>query len=346
MNKLIINGKEVTESLITITGNISSGEPDLSPTEPWKSYPEGAIWVDGNKSMKVIDGEPKQHSVLVYFNYMKWPDVIDADRPLTHAYSDLRRFAGYEEATKDLTGSLEYLDAYITETLSLGFNAITLLIANTWFTSGGFMAYDRVKWADEPSSMTFKCIERIRKRCVERGVSLHLWWWGDDERHWTPTGIKGGLNGWLDGQLQHEFSEYFGDKGGLTMSYGFDLQEPVNQPPYWVTAEQCGQWARRVKSKFTYPLAIGARGYDHPELTYMSYAGTELDQRPATTKPQFHEERYHLGRWGRWTTEDTKRWRDNYKQMGISCMFGIFYGQKWNGEPAFEYPNKEILMDA
>ena len=76
-----------------------------------------------------------------------------------------------------------------------------------------------------PEIETFRILEEILRTTHEEGILVHIWWWGDEDRKWTPVGIAGGINGEADRRLQRTIAARLGPLPGWTMAYGFDLHE-------------------------------------------------------------------------------------------------------------------------
>ena len=56
---------------------------------------------------------------------------------------------------------------------------------------------------------------------------MHLWTWGDEQRHMTPA--RWGINGNVDRATPERYiAARLGPLPGWTMGYGFDLDEWVN----------------------------------------------------------------------------------------------------------------------
>jgi hypothetical protein len=76
-----------------------------------------------------------------------------------------------------------------------------------------------------PEISTFRILDQILRTTHEEGIGVHFWWWGDEDRRWTPVGIRGGINGPANRRLQRYIAARLAPLPGWTMSYGCDLHE-------------------------------------------------------------------------------------------------------------------------
>ncbi|MCB9249861.1 MAG: hypothetical protein H6613_15565 [Ignavibacteriales bacterium] len=67
----------------------------------------------------------------------------------------------------------------------------------------------------------------------EKGLHVHFWSWGDEQRNQTLVDVLGGINGVEDKRLQRYIAARLGPIPGWSMGYGFDLHE----------------WVKRIKSE-------------------------------------------------------------------------------------------------
>lgn len=126
---------------------------------------------------------------------------------------------------KDHPGGVAALTRqYAREVKEHGMNALHLqCVANEAFAPGirSHSKHDKVN----PEIETFRILEEILQTTHEEGILVHIWWWGDENRQWTPVGLAGGMNGEADRRLQRTIAARLGPLPGWTMAYGFDLHE-------------------------------------------------------------------------------------------------------------------------
>ena len=156
---------------------------------------------------------------------------------MPNVYMNYRRFGnqnacGWTAMTPTFSDP-DVLQAYLDEAEAHGCNAIQALICNQWFHAGA--ASSRDHQSENPDPETFTALERAIVKAHSRGMHLHIWAWGDEQRGWTPIGV-GGVNGVPDRRVQRYLAARLGPVPGWTMSYGFDLNE-------WVRPEQVLSWA-------------------------------------------------------------------------------------------------------
>lgn len=321
----------VQEGQIIVPASIIAIEPTPNPvqptTEPWQSYPDGAVYVEGDSFMQY--GKPI--TIQAYFNEVKYPTIINHEVSLLNAKFLLRELAGYNPVTREFDLPMTKLEGLLQETKDLNFNAIKLIIGNAFFDSAGWLAYDHVKWAKVPSTTAFDCLERIIKKCAEYKIICHLWWWGDGDSHWTPNS---GVGGSRELKVRNMFVDRLKHLGWHTSSMGWDLYE-------WIDVATCGQWAKDLTDGMGYNYPCGARG-----LNAGTYDSKSLDPVELTSEfPIFFEERFYLNRvidgGEPWTTERVKEYRDFARANNYSAIYGI---ASWHTPNISEYPNKEILM--
>lgn len=140
-------------------------------------------------------------------------------------------------------------DEMLDEVEAHGFDAMFVIVLNSWFSFGARPYTDHD--SENPSLVTFAVLETLILRAHARGLSVHIWAWGDEERRWTPIGV-GGINGVADRRLQRYIAARLGPLPGWTMSYGFDLEE-------WVTPDEVRSWADYLHEHMGWPRLLMAR---------------------------------------------------------------------------------------
>ena len=235
------------------------------------------------------------------------------------------------------------------ETEAHGMDAVFVAINNNWF------AFGTGAWQDHdsqvPSLESFAVLETLILRASERGLSVHIWAWGDEERGWTPIGV-GGINGEADRRLQRYIAARLGPLPGWTMSYGFDLNE-------WVTPAQVRSWWSYMHAHLGWPRLLMAResqadvgdpffefdlganpldivsSDERPEEGFFTSARTLLERGAG---PVLYERRFLHTRDGVWDLATTRRamW-----QFTLAGAAGGVWGVLWDdGEP---YPETAPL---
>jgi hypothetical protein len=179
-----------------------------------------------------------------------------------------------------------------------GFNGIHVGVLCRWFDIDEIDA-DKIAGADpNPDPRTFEILEQVITRFHRAGGLVHIWAWGDESRHMTPT--KWGINGKVDKRLQRYIAARLGPLPGWTMGYGFDLWE-------WVDGKQLAEWHDHLHSHLGWKHLLGGR-WEKNELTQateaLDYSSYELlrpdyrkyvetiEKRPG--KPSFAEDRFRV----------------------------------------------------
>ncbi len=160
-------------------------------------------------------------------------------------------------------------------------------------------SYDEIADDPNPDFRTFEALELLITKTHAAGGVVHIWAWGDDSRHTTPT--RWGINGAVDKRLQRYIAARLGPLPGWSMGYGFDLWE-------WVKGPQLAEWHDYLRQHFGWPHMLGGRNYRETEwvqlteaLDYSSYEQWRPDydkyvrtveDRPS--KPSFSEDRFRL----------------------------------------------------
>lgn len=235
------------------------------------------------------------------------------------------------------------------ETEAHGMDAVFIAMNNNWFAFGVDAWQDHD--SEVPSLESFAVLETLILRASERGLSVHVWAWGDEERGWTPVGV-GGINGEADRRLQRYIAARLGPLPGWTMSYGFDLNE-------WVTPDEVRSWWSYMHAHLGWPRLLMAResqadvrdpffefdlgatpldvvsSDERPEEDFFASARTLLEREAG---PVLFERRFLHTRDGVWDLTTTRRamW-----QFTLAGAAGAVWGVLWNdGEP---YPDTAPL---
>lgn len=252
-----------------------------------------------------------------------------------------------EEYSADEDELLSDIDEMLAEVEEHGFDGAFLIVGNNWFQYGA-LGHDEHS-SENPDFDTFRIIETIITEAHKRGLHLHIWAWGDDERRWTPIGV-GGINEEADRRLQRYIAARLGPLPGWTMSYGFDLYE-------WVSEEQVAEWADYLHERFGWPKLLTARErHDHDTRIFEFDEGERLDIYSVDDRPEadfydiavkrledrglpvLFERRFLYNRDNVWDTETTRRALWQFTMAGgASAIWGVMWG---GGEP---YPHPEQL---
>jgi len=179
-----------------------------------------------------------------------------------------------------------------------GFNGFHTSLACRWFDIDKESS-EQIGDDPNPDPRTFEALELLISKTHAAGGVVHLWAWGDDSRHTTPT--KWGINGAVDKRLQRYIAARLGPLPGWTMGYGFDLWE-------WVRGPQLAEWHDYLHGEFGWPHMLGGRNYQYDQwvqlseaLDYSSYEQWRpdydkyvltMEDRPS--KPSFSEDRFRI----------------------------------------------------
>jgi len=197
--------------------------------------------LDGKRGTITVRNNPDARArgfIVAHENKYAWQVGEDGQLRafMPNVYMNYRRFGnqnacGWTAMTPTFSDP-DVLQAYLDEAEAHGCNAIQALICNQWFHAGA--ASSRDHQSENPDPETFSALERAIVEAHTRGMHLHIWAWGDEQRGWTPIGV-GGVNGVPDRRVQRYLAARLGPVPGWTMSYGFDLNE-------WVRPEQVLSW--------------------------------------------------------------------------------------------------------
>lgn len=240
--------------------------------------------------------DPEAHGFLTRFgNKWGWEGTDRAVVPQLVMYDELPEFAGRpEKIDRDIEVFLK----------GHGFNGFHVGVLARWFDFE-HERYDGIASDDpNPDPRTFAALELLITKTHRAGGMVHLWAWGDEQRHMTPK--KWGLNGRVDRRLQRYLAARLGPLPGWSMGYGFDLDE-------WVTGEDLRQWHQHLHQQLGWFHFLGGRsggpnhgtdhsgwqihegldyaGYEHHQPTYEVYAAA-LEANP--DKPVFSEDRFRV----------------------------------------------------
>lgn len=267
-----------------------------------------------------------------------------------NVYMNLRKYGNPEEcgwtAISPMFSDPEVFDAYLDEVEAHGSNTAFALIVNQWFQAGAASYLEHN--SEDPDPETFRALEQSIQLARERGMHLHIWAWGDEQRHWTPVGV-GGINGESDRRLQRYIAARLGPLPGWTMSYGFDLNE-------WVTEEEIEEWAQKINGLSGWKHLITARpgrGFsevrsltlasndDRLEENFYSLVRKRLEN--SSDLPVIFERRFSYLRDDVWNMENTRRafWQFTLAG-GAGSMWGHFPPDCSAYKPG-NYPNPEQL---
>jgi len=237
-----------------------------------------------------------------------------------------------------------------------GFTGFHTSIACRWFDINED-TYDNIS-VPNPDIRTFDALELLITKVHAGGGLVHIWAWGDEQRHQTP--VKWGINGAEDRRLQRYIAARLGPLPGWTMGYGFDLDE-------WVTVSQLKTWRDYMHSKLGWPHFLGGRpagpnrGTDHSAyvnwnepLDYSSYEHHQPDYdvyvaalQTVPGQPAFSEDRFRMRGSGYpdkdYDMEMTRRglWH-SAMAGGVANIWGYLHNSPGDGASG-PYPNPEWI---
>ena len=241
---------------------------------------------------------PRIHGFVTHFaNKWGWMGTNEAFVPQLVMYDDLPAFSNNQgKIQKDIQTFLVHH----------GFNGFHTSVLCRWF-DWNHTKYDDIDSDDpNPDLKTFEALEQLITSVHTAGGFIHLWAWGDEQRHMTP--VRWGKNGPIDKRLQRYIAARLGPLPGWTMGYGFDLFE-------WVSEDDLREWHSFMHQQFGWEHLLGGRpggprkgtdhsnqaiydgldyaSYEHHRPTYEVYLAA-LKHRPS--KPAFSEDRFRI-RW-------------------------------------------------
>lgn len=138
------------------------------------------------------------------------------------------------EYPADLEGALVRVDEVLDTVEAQGFRSLFLSLKHALLAYGA-SSYDDHDSVN-PDLTTFAVLDALLDRAHARGMTVHFWLWGDEQRRQTPVGLPGGVNGHVDRRLQRYVAARLGPLPGWSMAYGFDLEE-------WAGPETVRDWA-------------------------------------------------------------------------------------------------------
>ncbi len=185
-----------------------------------------------------------------------------------------------------------------------GFNGFHTSVLCRWFNLNKTRYDDIESENPNPDIRTFEALELLINKIHAAGGMVHLWAWGDEQRHMTP--IKWGKNGAVDKRLLRYIAARLGPLPGWSMGYGFDLFE-------WVSENDLKRWHDFMHDQLGWFHFLGGRpggprsgtdhsdyqiyegldysSYEHHKPTYEVYVAA-LKARPS--KPVFSEDRFRI----------------------------------------------------
>ena len=270
---------------------------------------QGFLTHDGNNFAIQTGNEPllRVYRFIIYMNEKKFR-TFDSNLKNKH-YLDSPLFN---------LNSGKHLGAYLKDAEDNGFEVIFLHPGYPHVWTDGTDVYN----GKNPRLETFELLEKVITTAHSKGMRVHIWMWGDDQRQATPktleTSIKskvyqifkryvpekmnrfldGGINGKVDRRLQRYIAARLGPLPGWSMGYGFDLHE-------WTTPTKLNEWASFLHDQFGgWDHLLSARGFSLDGLNNInSYDGFGR-QVPLTTSkygPKDYEEVAKL-----FSTDNTK----------------------------------------
>ena len=145
-----------------------------------------------------------------------------------------------------------------------GFNGFHTRVACRWFDL--FQDNSDNITDPNPDLKTFEALELLITKVNAAGGVVHIWLWGDDQRHQTP--VKWGINGKEDKRLQRYIAARLGPLPGWSMNYGFDLNE-------WVQEKDLKEWHDTMHAYMGWHHYLGARSGEldqiYEGMDYASY---------------------------------------------------------------------------
>ena len=280
-----------------------------------------------------------------------------------HGGSPLENLGALPTEDAELRAALAHL---LDEAAGYGFDAVFVGVWHQWFDLGNSSSDSHA--SVEPDPATFRVLEVLCALAHERGMFVHIWQWGDEQRRWSPLGIPadvdfpgdaGGPNGIADRRLQRYIAARLGPLTNWTLGYGFDLFE-------WADEDQVRSWAAYLDARMARPhlltaleqrrsarsnfdlgetklslvsnaaaaesaLATGAA----PSAALYAAAVSALDA--ARGKPVAFENRYLYLRAGVWTMDEVRRslWALSMAG-GVAAVWGI----DWDLQEAYSHPEQ------
>ena len=280
-----------------------------------------------------------------------------------HGGSPLEDLGSLPTADDELRSALAGL---LDEAAAYGFPAVFVGVWHQWFELGTSRS-DR-HYSVEPDPATFRVLEILCAMAHQRGMFVHIWQWGDEQRLWSPLGIladedvpgdSGGVNGVADRRLQRYIAARLGPLPNWVLGYGFDLFE-------WADEAAVRSWSDNLLSLSARPHLLTAieqrrssrTQFDMGEATLglvsdgaaatnaleagealgaALYAAAVAAKEEAGGKPVIFENRFLFQRDDLWTMDTTRRslWALTLAG-GVAAVWGI----DWDVQVPFSHPEQ------
>lgn len=168
------------------------------------------------------------------------------------------------------------LAGLLDEAAGYGFPAVFVGVWHQWFELGTSRS-DRHDSVD-PDPATFRVLEILCDMAHQRGMFVHIWQWGDEQRLWSPLGIpadadvpgdSGGVNGVADRRLQRYIAARLGPLPNWVLGYGFDLFE-------WADEDAVRSWAEYLEARSARPHLLTAIEQRRSSRTLFDLGDTTL----------------------------------------------------------------------
>ena len=265
---------------------------------------------------------------------------------LFHAYMDevdYRTTGRYGNSLIDwLPGVEDRMRAYSIAARERGFNVLFIQPHVQFFQLGTFSAKEVDAPDPNPDPATFRIVETMIRTAREEGLHVHIWQWGDEDRHWTQI-LLGGILGDPDRRLIRYMAARLGPMPGWSMGYGFDLFE-------WVEPEDVAAWAEyfraqkgwhsllmaREENRFSTPANMDVYSTDR-RFTANWYSTGLIDLHPPEKRPVLYSRRWPYQRDG----YDMDATRRSLWQFTMAAGPGVagWYG-KWSTGGAYTQPEQ------
>lgn len=176
-------------------------------------------------------------------------DDGDLRGTLHHPYR-LHEGSELTEYPADPTAAVARIDTALDTVEAQGFRSLFMSLKHTLLAYGAATHEDHE--SEDPDLASFALVDALLQRAHARGMTVHFWLWGDEERRQTPAGLEGGVNGAVDRRLQRYIAARLGPLPGWSMAYGFDLEE-------WAGADAVREWADFLGAHMQLPHLLTAR---------------------------------------------------------------------------------------
>ncbi len=260
--------------------------------------------LDGWQGSVEIEANPTAYGFVTHVGN-KWVRPIGSGEVLEPF---IPQFVMYE-GPQLLAERSDKLDADIeTFFVEHGFNGFHTAVFCRWFNIDKADAKQLDDPDPNPDPRTFEALETLIRKTHAAGGVVHIWAWGDEQRHMTPRAW--GVNGEVDRRLQRYIAARLGPLPGWTMGYGFDLWE-------WVKGSELTEWHDYMTEQLGWTHMLGARStkntteqiseeldyasYEQHRPTYKTYVET-INARPH--KPAFSEDRFRIRQSERYAFKD------------------------------------------